>query len=182
MDIPIGWAIARTRNVNGTMGRHGKWDRWGLIRNTNVSEGQEGLGTGFCKACTSYFTDQTQAVEHVCPRETEYRQYIGVPVVTVDLPVAEEPEPEPEPEATTSFDYEAFSAWINDLVTDRNRLRDEMSVARTVIAAAEGQVLRLKAELSHQTTVAEKFRSVVLARESANDFGDWHTRKSATKA
>jgi hypothetical protein len=178
MDIPIGWAIARTRNGNGTMGRHGAWDRQGLIRNTNMTEGREGLGTTFCKACASYYPDQTQAQEHVCPREDEYRQYIGVPVVTsVDLPVAEEP----EPEATTSFDYEEFAGWINDLVVDRNRLRDEVAVARTAIADAEGQVLRLKAELSHQQTVAERFRSVVLARETADDFGDYHIRKSAAK-
>jgi hypothetical protein len=112
----------------------------------------------------------------VCPREAEYRQYIGVQVVTsADLPVAE------EPETTTSFDYEEFAGWINDLVVDRNRLRDEVAVARTAIADAEGQVLRLKAELSHQQTVAERFRSVVLARETADDFGDYHIRKSAAK-
>jgi hypothetical protein len=74
-----------------------------------------------------------------------------------------------------------FVAWINDVVRDRNRLRDEIAVARIAIAEAEGQVLRLKAEVSHQTTVAEKFRSVVLAREAADDFGDYHIRKSAAK-
>ena len=131
-----------------------------------------------CKACVTYFLSAEAALVHECPKEDEYREYVG-------LSNRESPSEAP-PEAGTlapqlGYDYEMFVAWINDVVRDRNRLRDEIAVARIAIAEAEGQVLRLKAEVSHQTTVAEKFRSVVLAREAADDFGDYHIRKSAAK-
>ena len=135
-----------------------------------------------CKACVTYFLSAEAALVHECPKEDEYREYVGLS--NRESPTEAPPEaeaPTQEPEATAGFDFELFIQWINDLVVDRNRLRDEVAVARTAIADAEGQVLRLKAELSHQQTVAERFRSVVLARETADDFGDYHIRKSAAK-
>ena len=131
-----------------------------------------------CKACVTYFLSAEAALVHECPKEDEYREYVGLS--NRESPTEAPPEAE-TPAPQLGYDYEMFVAWINDVVRDRNRLRDEIEVARIAISEAEGQVLRLKAEVSHQTTVAEKFRSVVLAREAADDFGDYHIRKSAAK-
>ena len=135
-----------------------------------------------CKACVTYFLSAEAALVHECPKEDEYREYVGLS--NRESPTEAPPEaeaPTQEPEATAGFDFEAFSAWINEVVIDRNRLRDEIEVARIAISEAEDHVLRLKAEVSHQQTVAERFRTVVLARETADDFGDYHIRKSAAK-
>lgn len=184
MFIPMGWRLARTRSRNGTTGHHGDWDRLGLIRTTNKGEAAAGHGTVRCKACEQYFHGLALARAHECEREDAYRTFVALPsqeAPAVAATEVEAPTQEAEAQPQPGFNHELFIQWINDLVVDRNRLRGEIEVARLAISDAEQQAMRLKAEVSHQQTVAERFRSVVLARESANDFGDWHTRKSAIK-
>lgn len=178
MDIPIGWRSARTRGLNGTMGLHGRTNRWGLLRTTNVTEVRGGHGTMLCKACLTYFLSAEAALAHECPKEDEYREYVGLS--SRESPTEAPPEAE-TPAPQLGYDYEMFVAWINDVVSDRNSLRTQVEVLRAAVQETETQIVRLKGEVAHNQQVAEKFRRVALAREAVEDFGDYHIRKAQTK-
>ena len=174
MNIPTGWKLARTRGLNGTAGRYGNRDRWGLIRATNVEEAGRGKGTTFCKACLTYFPGNVPALAHECPKEDSYREYVG-------LSNRESPTEAETPAPQLGYDYEMFVAWINDVVSDRNSLRTQVEILRAAVQETEAQIFRLKGEVAHNQQVAEKFRRVALAREAVEDFGDYHIRKAQTK-
>jgi hypothetical protein len=180
MDIPMGWRLARTRNRNGTTGHHGDWDRFGLIRTTNREEAAAGHGTARCKACEQYFHGLVLALAHECEREDAWRTFVGLPSQEPPAEAATEVEA-PTVAQSQPFAPEVFIDWVNSVVSDRNSLRTQVAVLRAAVQEAEAQIHRLKGEIVIKEQSAEKFRRVVLAREAADDYGDWHVRKAQIK-